>query len=479
METNMRVKRYFVVVCLLTLTCGQFPSSTAALAQEVKPSRKEQPPVGGKPKAFTLPQKETFTLANGMRATLVPYGALPKVAVSLVVRAGKLNESAKQVWLSDLMGSMLKEGTTERSGEAVAQEAASMGGSLDVTVGADQTILSGDVLSEFGPHLVRLLSDVARKPLLPASELTRLKQTLARQLTISKSQPGPLALERFRKILYPNHAYGRLFPTEQMIESYTIEDVQKFYKDNFGAARAHIFIAGRFDAEEMKKAVRQSFEPWPRGADPIEDIPKPTTARTVQLIDRPGAAQSTLYVGVPVIYPSHADYIPLLVTNTLLGGSFASRITANLREQKGYTYSPFSSVSARYRDAYWTEVADVTTNVTGPSLKEIFYEIDRLQKEPPTEQELDGIKNYLAGIFVLQNSSREGVINQLAFLNLHKLDDRYLTGYVQNIYDVTPKDVQRIAQTYLQADKMAIVIVGDREKIAKEVSAFGEIVNSN
>jgi predicted Zn-dependent peptidase len=470
-------KRFFVVICALSLSCGSWLAPAAALAQDAKPTQKQQPPEGGKPKAFTLPPKETLRLANGLRATLVPYGTLPKVAVSLVVRAGKLNESAKQVWLSDLTGNMLKEGTTSRSGEMVAQEAALMGGRLDVTVGADQTTLSADVLSEFGPQLVRLLSDVAQNPLLPASELTRLKQTLARQLTISKSQPGPVALERFRKILYPNHAYGRLFPTEQMIESYTIEDVQKFYKDNFGAARAHLFIAGRFDAEEMKKAVRQSFEPWPRGADPVEDIPKPTTSRTIQLIDRPGAAQSTLRIGLPVIYPSHDDYIPLLVTDSLLGGSFASRITSNIREQKGYTYSPFSSVSARYRDAYWTEVADVTTNVTGPSLKEIFYEIDRLRKEPPTEKELDGIKNYLAGIFVLQNSSREGVINQLAFLSLHKLDDKYLTDYVQNIYAVTPKDAQRIAQTYLQTGKMAIVIVGDREKIAKEVSAFGEIVN--
>ncbi|MGB7922059.1 MAG: pitrilysin family protein [Pyrinomonadaceae bacterium] len=471
------MKRFFVILCLLSLTCGTLLAPTAALAQDEKPGQKQQPPQGGKPRAFTLPQKETITLANGMRVTLAPYGTLPKVAASLVVRAGKLNESAQQIWLSDLTGNMLKEGTTTRSGEQIAQEAASMGGSLDVNVGADQTILSGDVLSEFGPQLARLLSDVARNPLLPASELPRLKQTLARQLTISKSQPGPIALERFRKILYPNHAYGRMFPTEQMIDGYTIEDVQKFYKENFGAARSHLFIAGRFDTEEMKKAVRQSFETWPRGADPVEDIPKPTTARTIQLIDRPGAAQSTLYIGLPVIYPSHADYIPLLVTNTLLGGSFSSRITSNLREQKGYTYSPFSSVSSRYRDAYWTEVADVTTNVTGPSLKEIFYELDRLHKEPPTEKELDGIKNYLAGIFVLQNSSREGVINQLSFLNLHKLDDKYLTNYVQNIYAVTPGDVQRIAQTYLQPGKMAIVIVGDREKIAQEVSAFGEIVN--
>ncbi|HYE66859.1 MAG TPA: pitrilysin family protein [Pyrinomonadaceae bacterium] len=473
----MNWKKYFAIICTLTLVAVPLRPAAAVQDQPAQKQQKQSPPEGGKPKAFTLPQKETFTLANGLKATLVPYGALPKVTVSIIVRAGNLNESEKQVWLADLTGTMLKEGTTSRSAEDVAQRAASMGGSLSVNVGADQTAISGDVLSEFGPDLVTLLAEVVQKPLLPASELPRLKGDLLRQLTISKSQPGPLALERFRKLLYPSHPYGRLFPTEEMIKSYTIEDVQKFYKENFGAARTHVFVAGQLNAALMKKAIRQAFEGWARGPDPVENIPKPVAERTIQLIDRPGAAQSTIYIGLPVIDPSHADYVPLLVTNTLLGGFFSSRITSNIREQKGYTYSPFSSVSARYRDAYWTEVADVTTNVTGPSLKEIFYEIDRLQKEPPSEEELDGIKNYLAGIFVLQNSSRSGVINQLAFLNLHQLGDKYLTDYVQNVYAVTPKDVQRIAQTYLQDEKMAVVIVGDREKIAKEVSAFGEVTN--
>jgi len=166
------------------------------------------------------------------------------------------------------------------------------------------------------------------------------------------------------------------------------------------------------------------------------------------------------------------------VANALLGGSFGSRITSNIREQKGYTYSPFSQVSIRFRDAYWVEIADVTTAVTGPSLKEIFYEIDRLRNEPPSADELQGIKNYLAGIFVISNSSRQGIINQLALLDLHRLDDRFLTSFVQNVLAVTPKDVQRIAQTYITPDKMTIIVVGDKAKVAEQISAFGEVVNN-
>jgi predicted Zn-dependent peptidase len=332
------------------------------------------------------------------------------------------------------------------------------------------------VLGEFAPDAVRLVADVLTHPLLPESELQRLKTDRLRNLSIQKSQPGSLALERFRKVLYGEHPYGRLYPTEQMINSATIADVRKFYADNFGAQRTHLYVAGQFDAAAVRRAITQAFGAWAKGAPPVENVPHPASERKVYLINRPGAPQSTIYLGLPVVDPSHKDYMPLVVTNSILGGSFGSRITSNIREQKGYTYSPNSSVSSRYRDAYWVEVADVTTAVTGPSLKEIFYEIDKLQKEPPPEAELQGIKNYMAGIFTIQNSSRQGIIGQLAFLDLHRLPDTYLTNYVQNILNVSPGDVQRIMQTYVRPERMTIVVVGDREKIAKQIEEYGTVV---
>jgi zinc protease len=465
----MNSKKFFALVNAFTLGATLFAFAPRAAAQ------KQTPPAGSAPKPFTLPRKETFTLKNGTQVTLVPYGSIPKVTVSAVVRAGNINESAGQVWLADLTGELLKEGTTTRSGEAVAQEAARMGGSLSVSVAPDQTSISADVLSESGPQLIALIADVLQRPALPASELERLKTNFIRNLSIQRSQPGSIAQERFSKLLYADHPYGRVFPTEEMIKSFTIADVRKFYKDNFGAARTHIYVAGRFDSATMRKSITQSFGTWASGAPPVENIPKTVSVRKIHLIDRPGAPQSTLYLGLPVVDPSHKDFVALSVTNLLLGGSFASRITSNIREQKGYTYSPNSSISTHYRDAYWVQVADVTTAVTGPSLKEIFYEIDRLQKEPPTEAELQGIKNYRAGVFTIQNSSRAGIIGQLAFLDLHKLPDTYLTNYVQNVLAVTPQDVQRMARQYLKSEQMAIVVVGDKAQVAKQLTDYGEV----
>ena len=231
-------------------------------------------------------------------------------------------------------------------------------------------------------------------------------------------------------------------------------------------------MAGKFDPVAVKKAITAAFSDWKRGPDPLIDIPKPVSKRELDVVDRPGSAQSTLYIGLPAIDPSNPDYIPLQVMDALLGGSFGSRITANIREQKGYTYSPRSQVSVRYRDGYWVEVADVTTAVTGPSIKEILYEIDRLQNAPPSAAELDGIKNYLAGVFVIRNSSRDGVINQLQFVDLHQLGDNYLNTYVQKVHAVTPEQVQEMAKKYVVKEKLTIVVVGDKEKIADQMKPY-------
>jgi predicted Zn-dependent peptidase len=457
--------RLRAIICALLV-------SAVSVAASAQSGTKQTPPLGSDPKPFHVPQQERFSLPNGLEVTMAPYGAIPKVTIDVSIRAGNLNEGENQVWLGDLTGNLMKEGTTSRSAQQVAEEAASMGGSVDVSVGPDLTTVDADVLSEFGPRMAALLADVAMHPALPGSELDRLKKDLLRRLTISKSQPQPVARERFMKALYPNHPYGRLFPTDEMINGYKIDDVQNFYKNNFGAARTHVYVAGEFDPVAMRKAITQAFSSWPHGPDPLIDLPKPVTKRDLVLIDRPGAVQSTLFIGLPTIAPSDPDYLPLQVMNSILGGSFGSRITSNIREQKGYTYSPFSQVSARYHDAYWVQIADVTAKFTGASIKEILFEIDRLQKDPPSDAELQGIKNYLAGVFVLRNSTRQGLISQLEYVDLQKLGNDYLDTYVQKIYAVTPQQVQQMAQKYVDTQKLTMVVVGDKQTVAEQLTPY-------
>ena len=449
-----------------------FVASFALSALPCLAQQKQTPPPGGPPKPFTVPAHETYELPNGMKVTLVPYGNLPKVTPSLVLRTGNLNEPADMPGLADLTGKLMKEGTTSKSSKEIAEESARMGGAIDITVGVDESSVNTDVLSEFGPRAAALVADVAEHPLFPESELPRLKNDALRQLSIAKSVPQSMALERFRKILYGDHPYGTVFPTEESINKTTVADIKKYYDGNFGAARAHLYVAGRFDAGEMKKAVATAFGGWSKGALPLINTPKVKPQHVLDVTDRPGAAQSTLIVGMPAPNPTSPDAIPLAVTNALLGGSFGSRITSNIREQKGYTYSPSSQLSRRYHDAYWAESADVTTQFTGPSLKEIFGEIDRLSKEPPGDDELKGIQRYMSGLFVIQNSSRSALIGQLRYVDFQGLGEDYLKMYVQKINAVTPAEVQKQTAEYIKPDQMTIVVVGDKAKISEQLAPF-------
>lgn len=440
-------------------------------AQEV--GRQEAPP-GGTPKDFVLPAKDVFGLENGLQATLIPFGSVPKATVRIIVRSGNLNEG-DQTWLADLSGDFFLEGTTSRSGEDIARAAAAIGGQIDVTINEDQTTISGDVLAEFTPQMVELLAEVVRSPAFAETELDRLKRDRLRQLSIAKTQPQQMAIAAFRKALYGDHPYGRTLPDEAQLSAYSIDDVRNFYSNNFGAQRTQVYVAGVFDADATRVAIEESFDSWEEGPDVLINIPEPINSKVVlDVVDRPGASQSNVILGLPTVSPGHDDRIALEISNTLLGGYFSSRITANIREDKGYTYSPFSSLSTRYKDSYWAQTAAVTTNDTGAALQEIMYEIDNLQQNPPPVEELDGVKNYAAGIFVLQNSTRNGIINVLNRIDLQELPDTYLTDYVSNVFAITPERVSEMTSKYLRKEDMTLTVVGDRGQISEQVAPFME-----
>jgi zinc protease len=432
-------------------------------------AQKQTPPPGGKAKDFKLPAKKAQKYDNGLKSTLVQYGTLPKATISLIIKTGNAHEGPNQVWLADLTGRMLREGTATANFAALSKKAAMMGGNLNVSVGPTQTTISGSVLSEYAPEFIRMIADLVQQPAFPASEIDRLKGNLKRQLITQKASPQAQAQEQFMQAVYKDHPYGRIFPTEEMINSYTVDMVKEFYDKNFGAKRSVIYVVGKFDETGVASAISSSLTKWKPGPEVSYPEVNITPVVDTMLLDRKGAPQTTLMVGLPVVTPTNKDYVPLLVTNSLLGGSFGSRITSNIRENKGYTYSPFSTIQNRKGSALWYEQADVTSEHTVDALNEIEKEIKRLQMEPPTKEELAGIQNYEAGIFVLQNSTPNGIIGQLNFLDLYGLDESYLNNLVKNIYAVTPQKVTEIAKTHIQYDKMTKVMIGDKEAVQQQI----------
>ena len=431
-------------------------------------AQKQVPPPGGKPHDFKLPQKINNELPNGMRSTLVQYGNVPKATFNLIIKTGNAHENKNEVWLADLMGQMMEQGSKTMDFKTIAKKVAGMGGQLSISVGPDETSISGSVLSEYAADFTKLLGDLVMNPAFPESELARLKSDMKRNLTVQQSVPQSQANARFYKAIYGDQPYGNYFPTTEMIDSYTLPMIKDFYNENVGAKRSVLYVAGKFNATALQSTIKTVFGKWKAGKEVSYPEETATAKAETIIIDRKNAPQTTILLGLPTITPADDDYIAATVANAIIGGSFMSRITSNIRENKGYTYSPSSSLSSRRNGSLWMQSADVTAAHTIDALNEIKKEIAKLQQEPPSKEELEGIQNFRAGVFVLQNSSPFGIISQLNFLDKFKLPDSYLTNFVANTYKVTPEKVSAIARSSYQVDKMTLVMVGDKESIEKQ-----------
>lgn len=457
------MKKYTYIYLLLSLCL----LSGLLVAQE-----KEMPPVGGTPKDFNIPAQKTVLLENGLKTVMVDYGLVPKVTIQLYIGAGPVLEPADKVGMASLLASLLEEGTEEKDAKTLSTTFAKMGGQLNINAGTHVTTVNATVLSEFAPKVIELFAEVLQNAELPEGELDRLKNNLKRQNSVARSQPGTVANEMFNKAIFGDHPYGRSIPSDEMVDGITIEDIRNFYDEEYGAQRSILYVVGKFDQAKVAAAAKDHFAGWKAGKELFYPEATPNMASDIALSDRPNSPQSTIRLGIPVPDPSDPDFVALEVMDDLLGGSFSSRITTNIREDKGYTYSPFSTLANRYKSTVWYQAADVTIESTKDALVEIAREINLLGDEAPTIEELNGIKNYMAGNFVLQNSSREGIINQLFNIEFNDLPADYLEKRVQRIHAVTPDKIQEVADKYLDPDKMFLMVVGDEKVVAPQIEAY-------
>ncbi len=451
-------------------------AAAIALAASAAAAQKETPPAPGTPKDFRVPPSRTMTLPNGMQVTLVPFGKVPKVTMELQVRTGIIDEGENDVSLASVVTDMLLEGTTTRTAQDISRQAASMGGALSVTAGAEVALVHGDALREFAPQMVSIIADIVRNPRFAEPDFKRIIDKHSRDNAIALTTPGTIGQTKLREMMYGKHPFAHFYPTEEMLHGFTVARVKDFHQKNYGAKRAHLFVSGVFDAAAVEKSIHAAFDNWAAGAPATENPPVLAAKQAVAVVDRANSQQSSVWLGVPAANPSNPDWVKMNVTDAILGGAFGSRITTNIREDKGYTYSPFSFLWTRKGASIWVESADVKNEATGPSVSEIYKEIGRLRTEAPPAAELNGIKNNLAGVFTLQNSSRAGLINQLEFVNIHGLGQDYLTNYVKNIHAVTPEDVRATAQKYIDPSKMSVAIVGDKKLIDQQLSKVKVIV---
>lgn len=444
-----------------------------ALAPLPALAEKETPPPLGTPKDFALPAVETYTLPNGMGVTLIPYGSVPKFSATLQIRTGRLDENVRG--LTDLFVALMNEGIGGKSAADVARASGDMGGGVGFSGGSDTMSAGVSALSEFAAPAIALLADQVRRPNLPESELPRLKQDALRGLAVSLQSPQTQADIAFARAFYGQHPFGQPVATAADLQAISYAQIKQFFDSQLGAQRAHLYIAGQFDTAALKPAIAKAFGDWQAGPAITVNPPRLNDRLAVHLVGRPNAPQSTLIVGLPMPDAHSPDRIALGVTNELLGGDFSSRITLSLREDKGYAYSPDSSFSLRPGFGRWIEVADVTAANTADSLKVILDEIGRLKQDAPPEDELDRVKNALAGSYLFRIASRGGLIGSYASYDLLGVPRAELGRYVATMRKVSAQDVKQVMNAYFDTPRMTVVIVGDEAQVRAQMAALPEL----
>jgi zinc protease len=421
-----------------------------------------------------IPTPYQTVLPNGLTLVVVEDRRLPLVSYRLAFRTGDAHDPTELPGLTDMMAGLLTEGTTSRTSRQIAEEVERMGATLHAGAGSDFTTLSASALSDFDEKILELMADVTLRPSFPENEVELTRQNTKESLKQQRAQPSFLANEMVSRVMFGDHPYSRIAPTNESIDAMTRERLVAFHKAAFVPNNAVFLIVGDVDRAAIEQNVISLFGAWERTTTIPDQFSNPPerTSRTAYVIDRPGSAQSNIVIANNGVKRTNPEYFPLLLMHTILGATASSRLFMNLREEKGYTYGAYSNLDTRRTAGTIRVTAEVRTPVTGDSLKEFFYELDRIRNEPVSEKEINDAKSYLTGVFPIRLETQEGLIDQLVQIKMLGLPDDYLQLYRDQVQAVTRAQIQSVAKQYVRPDQAAVVIVGDGAHIIKQIEPY-------
>jgi zinc protease len=450
--------------------------ATQGMKQTEDFRRQAPPPLS--PKPLNIPKPYETTLPNGLQVVVVEDPRLPLVNYRLAFRTGDANDPTDTPGLMDMVTGLLNEGTQRRTSKQIADEVARFGATLTAGSNPDYTTVSASALSMYRNEILDLLADVALNPTFPDSEVKLAQQNALQGLKQQRSQAGFLANERMAHVLFGQHPYSVISATPESINAMSRDKLLAFHRAMFVPNNAVLVVVGDVRRDELMQRVSDLFGKWAKAQTQERQFPSPPTRteRALYIVDRPGSAQSNIIIANMAINRTSNDYFPMLLMNVVLGANASSRLFMNLREAKGYTYGAYSSLDALRLAGAFRETAEVRTPVTGPSLKEFFYELGRIRDEVVPEKEIRDAKSFLTGVFPLQIETQEGLINRLVQIKMYGLPADYLQTYRDRINAVTATDIQRVARQYIQPDKVAMVIVGDAAAIMDQVKPYAQAI---
>ncbi len=437
-------------------------------------------PTLGPPKVLHLPPATERRLPNGLRLVVVEQHELPLADFALVLGTGVEADPAGREGLATLTASLLDEGTATRSSLQIADQAAFLGVSLGTGAGWDGSRVTLHTPTAQLDSALALMADVTARPAFPAAELDRLRKERLTGLLQVRDRGPSIADRAFAQAVFgPAHPYGRpASGTEASTRAITRDDVQRFYATYWRPDNATLIVVGDVTPDDVARRVERAFGGWraPAGAPaPAVVVPPaaaPTAARVV-IVDKPGAPQSSVRIGLPAASRATADYFPMVVLNTVLGGSFTSRLNQNLRETHGYTYGANSHFDLRRSTGPFLASAEVTGTKTDSSLVEFMRELRTIRDTVVPAAELDKAERYLVLQMPGEFETTGGIAAGLVPVVTYGLPLDYYNSFAARLQEVTQADVERVARRYVDPSRFVVVVVGDRASIEPKIRALG------
>lgn len=433
-------------------------------------------PLPSEPRPYHFPHIARTTLPNGLRVLVAENHNAPLVSVRGLVRSGADHDDADHAGLASIVADLLDEGAGTRDAIRLAEDLGLLGASLGTGADWDASYVSLDVLSRNVEPSVSIFGDVASRATLPEDGLERVRAERLNEILQQRNEPAAIAGKRFANLLYGTGAYGNsISGNADSVARITAGDVRRFYREHFLPNNSSVVISGDIDRHKAIELITQALGDWTRGTEP----PRPTVSPNaidstrVYVIDRPQAVQSEIRVGHLGVPRSTEDYFPLSVMNAIFGGVFNSRINLNLRERHGYTYGARSQFAFRRQAGPFVVAAPVRNEVTRESVSEMIAEMRRIRTGDIADHELNDTKSYLIGVFPALVQTASDIASRLVDMELYGLPEDYFDRYRENIANVTREEIARVAQKYLDPDRLLIVIVGNARQIREPLGNLG------
>ena len=457
-----------------TPTLAKNLKSETTSSNPAQPWRAKAPKAGPEPK-LVLPKAQSFSLPNGLTVLHHYNPALPMVSAELVFKSGASNNPADRPGLADFTAKMLEEGSKTRSASQIADEVAQLGAFLEAGSGQDTSVVKASSLKANFAKVLGLLADISLNPAFPTAEIERLRASRLGELSQERENANAVASRVARMAMF-GEGNALAYPaigSEAALKAMTQADVQQFWSKNYLPNNAALVVAGDITEADLKQLVEKNFAQWKAGEVAKLAVGKAqTTDAQLVLVDKPGAPQTALRVVAFGAERKTPDYEVLQVMNAAMGGLFTSRINNNLREQKGYTYGVYSNFTYGRQQGTFALGGGIRTDVTGPAVAEVFKEIKAMENKPISTQELNGARNSQVLSLPSTFSTNANMSTSMASLFAYDLGLDYFTGLPKRFAAVNAKQAQKAVSKYLKPNKLLVVAVGDKAKIATQLNTL-------